>query len=849
MKLISCYIEGYGKIKQKEYIFDRELSVFCKQNGEGKTTLASFIKAMFYGLKGYDSRSKEFCDREHFYPFDGGKFGGNLTFEMDGKTYEIKRFFGEKREKEDTLTVYENGEKYEAFGEDIGVFVFKVDRESFERTLFLRSDDIEITPTSGIRTRLNQVLEGSADDNEIDAEKAKKALHDAAGEYKTSRAGKGKITAEKERISNLDNQIENASKIRASLEGKYEKFAALEGEIQDLDKRIAKAQTENEKHAHKEHYDDLRAKISAKEEEQKRILSRYPNGLPSETETIAINGAVVQEGQLKTKLESGAFSSSDEQKLARLKEVFSQGTPTEEQLSAVEKEDKNLSETTAKINFLDAREMDERDRELWHKFSLSRPSAEALSAAEQTLASYEQTKREYEQTPDALFVAPTAKKKSSAGYIATAVLAAIVAVLGGVLCLFNGLLGGALLGLGVLTLLIDGFCYLNRKTAQASAQPQENLEKRKLEALLRTQEDAIKAFLLPLGYHSANGLAYDFSILKKDLEDYARLAQTEDKRRADLAALQKNAAELSARLDTFFATYAQAGEGYTQKLSNLRVRLHEYGVLRSRCQRAEAEKMQTENELHAVREKIAEYQKKYALQTLSVGAVLEDIHNAERLEKELSESREKAAAYKQEKGLDEEIHYERVDLDALQSELTSKRSERDRLKQQIEDDETEAENLDGYEADKKSAKELLNEYNQKHKLLTAAEKLIEKAEGQLLTKYVEPIYSEFTAYAELLEAALGEKVHIDKEFNLTFERGGERRSERHLSAGQRSVCALCFRLALIKNMYKEQAPFLILDDPFTSLDAVHMERVASVLKALSKDMQMLYFTCHESRNL
>ncbi len=848
MKLISCYIEGYGKIKQKEYIFDRELSVFCKQNGEGKTTLASFIKAMFYGLKGYDSRSKEFCDREHFYPFDGGKFGGNLTFEMDGKTYEIKRFFGEKREKEDTLTVYENGEKYEAFGEDIGVFVFKVDRESFERTLFLRSDDIEITPTSGIRTRLNQVLEGSADDNEIDVEKAKKALHDAAGEYK-SRAGKDKITAEKERISKLKNQIENASEIRDSLEGKYEKLTALEGEIEALSDRFVKAQEENEKHAHKEHYDDLRAKISAKEEEQRVILSRYPNGLPSEAETIAINGAVVQEGQLKTKLEGGVFSLSDEQKLERLKEVFSQGVPTKEQLFAVEKEDKDLSETTTKINILDVREMDERDRELWHKFSFFRPSAEALSGAEQTLESYEQTKGEYEQTPDFLFVAPTAKKKSSAGYIATAVIAAIVAVLGGVLCLFNGLLGGALLGLGGLTLLIDGFCYLNRKTAQASAQPQENPEKRKLEALLRTQEDAIKAFLLPLGYHSANGLAYDFSILKKDLEDYARLAQTEDKRRADLDGLRADEKALSARLDAFFATYAQAGEGYTQKLSNLRVRLHEYNELRSRRQRAEAEKMQTENELNDVREKIAEYQKKYALQTLSVVAVSKDIQNAERLEKELSESREKAAAYKAEKGLDEKISYERIDLDDLQAKIQEKQKEQVGLKRQIEEDETEAENLDGYEADMKSADELLKEYNQKHKLLTAAEKLIEKAEGQLLTKYVEPIYSEFTAYAELLEAALGEKVHIDKEFNLTFERGGERRSERHLSAGQRSVCALCFRLALIKNMYKEQTPFLILDDPFTSLDAVHMERVASVLKALSKDMQMLYFTCHESRNL
>ena len=75
MKLISCYIEGYGGIEKKEYFFDESITTFCQENGVGKTTLASFIKAMFYGLKGYKEGSTEFCDREHFYPFKGGKFG------------------------------------------------------------------------------------------------------------------------------------------------------------------------------------------------------------------------------------------------------------------------------------------------------------------------------------------------------------------------------------------------------------------------------------------------------------------------------------------------------------------------------------------------------------------------------------------------------------------------------------------------------------------------------------------------------------------------------------------------------------------------------------------------------
>ena len=86
MKLLSYHIENYGKMHDVDGDFSQGLTCFCEKNGHGKTTLASFIKAMFYGLPSYTTKTKAFDDRQHFYPFAGGKFGGNLTFEMQGKT-------------------------------------------------------------------------------------------------------------------------------------------------------------------------------------------------------------------------------------------------------------------------------------------------------------------------------------------------------------------------------------------------------------------------------------------------------------------------------------------------------------------------------------------------------------------------------------------------------------------------------------------------------------------------------------------------------------------------------------------------------------------------------------------
>lgn len=108
MKLISCHIENYGKISGEDFKFDGNLTAYCEKNGYGKTTLASFLKAMFYGLDS-DRTNSGFNERRHYYPFAGGNFGGNVVFVSDGKTYKIERYFDEKSETKDSLTLYCNG--------------------------------------------------------------------------------------------------------------------------------------------------------------------------------------------------------------------------------------------------------------------------------------------------------------------------------------------------------------------------------------------------------------------------------------------------------------------------------------------------------------------------------------------------------------------------------------------------------------------------------------------------------------------------------------------------------------------------------------------------------------------
>ena len=124
MKILFCEVENYGKISGRKIVFDGNLPQFCEDNGKGKTTLCSFLRVMFYGMETRREKDVVFGDREHFYPFSGGRFGGSVTFLYGGKTCRIERFFDEKSATKDTFRYFENDEVKDANPSTIGKEIF-----------------------------------------------------------------------------------------------------------------------------------------------------------------------------------------------------------------------------------------------------------------------------------------------------------------------------------------------------------------------------------------------------------------------------------------------------------------------------------------------------------------------------------------------------------------------------------------------------------------------------------------------------------------------------------------------------------------------------------------------------
>jgi DNA repair exonuclease SbcCD ATPase subunit len=87
-----------------------------------------------------------------------------------------------------------------------------------------------------------------------------------------------------------------------------------------------------------------------------------------------------------------------------------------------------------------------------------------------------------------------------------------------------------------------------------------------------------------------------------------------------------------------------------------------------------------------------------------------------------------------------------------------------------------------------------------------------------------------------------------RDFNILLNMAASSESDR-FERWQKAICALCFRLAMLDNIFNDETPFTIMDDPFVSLDKNNIRAVAALMKEISSSKQIIYFSCHESRKI
>ena len=169
MIIRSCHIAAFGKWQEEDFHFTSSLNPFLWENGEGKTTLLHFFLVMFYGLSGERKQDVSENERKHFMPFRGGKFGGNIHFQENGKEYILERSFGLRKAEDSFRLLEEGGKESHDYTENIGEELFSLDRDAFQRVAMLSHEDFRLQFNSSIHAKL-----GNVSDDEEDMKKFQK---------------------------------------------------------------------------------------------------------------------------------------------------------------------------------------------------------------------------------------------------------------------------------------------------------------------------------------------------------------------------------------------------------------------------------------------------------------------------------------------------------------------------------------------------------------------------------------------------------------------------------------------------------------------------------------------------
>ena len=143
------------------------------------------------------------------------------------------------------------------------------------------------------------------------------------------------------------------------------------------------------------------------------------------------------------------------------------------------------------------------------------------------------------------------------------------------------------------------------------------------------------------------------------------------------------------------------------------------------------------------------------------------------------------------------------------------------------------------------------EYNKKVSYLKQTAKYLKKAKENFLSTYMRPLQKGMREYLDKIdingELLQSEDFRIDTTLGVSIVHEGSSKEESYLSQGYRDLASFCSRLALIDIMYEDTKPMIILDDPFTNFDADKIKMVRTLIDELAKEIQIIYFTCHESR--
>ena len=365
MKINRIYIAAFGGLKNKTIDFKDGFSVIYGENENGKTTIMTFIKMMFYGSeRGSSSIAKN--PRKKYAPWSGEKSAGSIDFEHGGRSYRLEREFGNTNSSDKiTLTDMSDGTRQSLSG-NVGERFFGLSAAAFERSVFVGQfgkAESDSAAEGEINSKLSNMV--TTGDESVSFAAVSDRLQKARFALLSKSGRAGECDKSKKRLAELESELERAEDI-------YEKHAEYRKNADIINASI-------ERDAERAAY--LKAKIDSEQdirnaEKLKELLETKDKLERAKEELRLTNGGVIDDlyvGKVKmclAKLDTAAEKLKDKtDEVQRLSVGISDAEDKggREKIESLEKEIADL---------------DKKKTETENNISANKKAAEALRATE-----------------------------------------------------------------------------------------------------------------------------------------------------------------------------------------------------------------------------------------------------------------------------------------------------------------------------------------------------------------------------------------------------------------------------------------------------------------------------------
>lgn len=238
MEIKKIQINGFGNTEDKIIELTDGINLIYGKNESGKSTIAGFIKGIFYGIN-KNKAGNEFSEFEKYKPWNDKDFSGKLEYTLKDKEYTVFRDFNRNNCKiydDSGNDITNEFNKDKSRGAEIGLVHLGIDEETFMNTLFVTQNnvDLEIQSQKNVIQKLTNMLQSGQEGisfEKIKTKLQKKILDEIGTERSRNKP-----------INLINRDISDKEQIRLKLMNNRERKVFLGNATKDIEEQIKKTE-------------------------------------------------------------------------------------------------------------------------------------------------------------------------------------------------------------------------------------------------------------------------------------------------------------------------------------------------------------------------------------------------------------------------------------------------------------------------------------------------------------------------------------------------------------------------------------------------------------------------------